>query len=362
VKRLALLLLFACLCLAAAESRAFADGKGSAGFNFLKVGAGARQMSMANTAIALDGDVNSGSYNPSTLADLAQQEVGFLHTQYLEDINYQYTAYAYPHSSLGTFGLAMHRVTYGSIQGYDPQNRKTSTLNASDTALGLTYARTIRQGLNLGLTGRYIKEDLSVATAQGFGMDIGTLYRPSGNSWWSKLGFGAAMRNLGTKPAFVRESTSLPLQYDFGISYVDWGGRLAGTFEAHKPKDSKMGYNLGFEVTTRRFLSIRAGYRTDKDIGPNFTAGFGLLFWNESLRFDYAFVPYENLGNVHRFGVIYRFGGIVKKHYKNGIRLMRAGKFAEAILEFDKVLQTDANHYMAARYMKLCVDQLKKEE
>ena len=42
--------------------------------------------------------------------------------------------------------------------------------------------------------------------------------------------------------------------------------------------------------------------------------------------------------------------------------LKRAGKFAEAILEIDKVLQQDPNHYLAARYMKLCAEQIKKAE
>ena len=340
---------------------ASADGKGSTGFNFLKIGAGARQMAMANTAVAVDGDVNSGAYNPASLADLAQQELGFLHTQYLEGIQYQYAAYAHPYS-IGTFGLALHRVAYGDIQGYDAQNRKGSNINASDTAIGLTYAKAVTRGLNLGLTGRYLKQDLGVAAAQGYSGDAGAVYRLPGNDWWSKLAAGAAVRNLGTKPVFIREATALPLQYDLGIAYVDWGGRLIGTFEVHKPKDQKLTYSAGAEVTTRRFLSIRAGYQADKDIGPNFTAGFGLLFWNETLRFDYAFVPYENFGNVHRFGIVYRFGGIVKKYYRTGVRLMRAGKYAEAILEFDKVLQQEPTHYMAARYMKMCAEQIKKEE
>ena len=344
-----------------AWGRALADGKGSTGFNYLKIGAGARQMAMADCSVAVDGDVNSAAYNPASLADLAQQELGFLHTQYLEGIQYQYAAYAYPHYAAGTFGLAMHRVSYDDIQGYDAQNRKTSSLNASDTAVGLTYAKTVIEGLNLGLTGRYLKEDLGIAAAQGYSADAGAVYRLPGKSWWSKLAAGAAMRNLGTKPAFINEATALPLQYDLGVAYVDWGGRLIGTFEAHKPKDQKLGYSMGAEVTTRRFLSIRAGYKTDKDIGPNFTAGFGLLFWNESLRFDYAFVPYEDFGNVHRFGIVYRFGGIVIKHFRGGVKLMREGKFAEAILEFDKVLQKEPNHYMASRYMKLCAEKIKEE-
>src|SRR3989338_3306723 len=129
-------ILFYFLLLASSFSLAHAAGKGSTGFNFLKVGAGARQMAMANCAVSVDGDVNSASYNPATLADVAQQEVGFLHTQFLEDIQYQYMGYAYPHSRLGTFGITFNNVTYGDIQGYDSTNRKTGTIKASDMALG----------------------------------------------------------------------------------------------------------------------------------------------------------------------------------------------------------------------------------
>ena len=343
-------------------NRLYADGKGSTSFNFLKVGVGSRQMGMANCAVALDGDVNSSAYNPATLADVAQQEVGFLHTQFLDGIQYQYAAYAYPHSRLGTFGLSFNYVTFGAIQGYDTSNRKTTTINASDMAVGFTYAKAIFQGFHLGFTSRLIKEDLYAASGQAYGFDLGALYRPSGSDWWSKLAAGLGVRNLGTKVTFIREAAPLPTQYDVGISYTDWGGRLVGTIEAHKPIDAKAYYSLGAEVTTRRFLSLRTGFRTDKDLGPNFSAGFGLLFWNESLKFDYAFVPFETFGNVHRFGLIYRFGGIAMRHYKAGVRLMRASKYAEAILEFDKVLQQDPSHYMAARYMKMCAEQLKKGE
>ncbi len=339
-----------------------ADGKGSTGFNFLKIGVGARQMAMSNCAVAVDGDVNSASYNPATLADVAQQEIGFLHTQYLEEIKYQYAGYVYPHSKYGAFGLTYHNVSYGDIQGYDRNNKRTSMLSPSDTAFGVTYAKTIRQNLQFGITSRYLREDLVAASASAYSFDLGGLYRLPGTQWWSKVAAGAAIRNMGTKATFITEATSLPLEYDLGLSYTDWGGRLVGTFEMRKPTDGNLGFAMGGEVTTRRFLALRAGYRSDKDIAPNFTMGFGLLFWNESLKFDYAFVPYENLTSVHRFGVTYRFGGIAKRHYKEGIRLMRAGRFADAILEFDKVLQQDPNHYMAARYMKLCSDQLKKEE
>jgi len=340
----------------------FADGKGTTGFNFLKIGVGARQMAMGNSGVAVDGDVNSAYYNPAGLADVAQQEVGFLHTIFLQDIQYQYAAYAYPHSKLGTFGVSLNHVSYGDIQGYDRLNQKTGVLNPSDTAIGLTYSRAVRQGLQFGVSTRYIKEDLAAAQASAYVFDLGALYRMPGTQWYSKLGAGLALRNLGPQPTFITETTSLPAEYDMGISYTDWGGRLVGTVEAHKANDTPMAYTLGFEVTTRRFLSLRAGYRTDKDINPNFSAGFGFLFWNEALKFDYAFVPYETFNSVHRFGFTYRFGGIAKRHYRNGIRLMRANKFAEAILEFDKVLQQDPNHYMAARYMKLCAEQLKKEE
>jgi tetratricopeptide (TPR) repeat protein len=285
-----------------------------------------------------------------------------MHTQWLEEITYQYASYVYPTSRLGNFGFSLNYVNFGEIQGYDRSNNKTSNPKASDTAFGFTYAKSFRRGLSLGFTSRLIREDLSAASAQTYTLDLGTLYRFPGDQWWSNLSAGLAVRNLGSKPAFISEATPLPLQTDAGLSYTHWNGLVIATIEAHKAQDQNLFYSCGLEATAKRLLSLRAGYRTEKDIRSGLSAGMGVQLMEDSLSFDYAFVPFEDFGNVHRIGLIYRFGGIARSAFRHGLKLMKAGRYAEAILEFDKALAQNPDDRFAARYMRKCRARLKREE
>jgi hypothetical protein len=77
-----------------------------------------------------------------------------------------------------------------------------------------------------------------------------------------------------------------------------------------KRVDTKGELDVGAEVTPRRYISLRMGYRyamTNPDQGglSNFSAGLGLRF--KQMSFDYAFIPMGDLGITHHISVNYRF-------------------------------------------------------
>ena len=77
-----------------------------------------------------------------------------------------------------------------------------------------------------------------------------------------------------------------------------------------KRQDTEGEIDVGAEVTPRRFLSMRVGYRyalTRPDLGglSDFSAGFGLRFKQMSL--DYAFIPLGDLGLTHHLSFNLRF-------------------------------------------------------
>ena len=77
-----------------------------------------------------------------------------------------------------------------------------------------------------------------------------------------------------------------------------------------KRVDTKGEADVGAEVTPRRFVSLRVGYRyalTSPDLGglSNFSAGIGVRF--TQMSFDYAYIPLGDLGTTHRISVNYRF-------------------------------------------------------
>lgn len=61
----------------------------------------------------------------------------------------------------------------------------------------------------------------------------------------------------------------------------------------------------GWEYVAFKMLALRAGYNGRNETDSGITAGGGIQFNNLSI--DYAFVPYGDLGNAHRFSVSARF-------------------------------------------------------
>src|SRR5438309_11866769 len=82
---------------------AAASDAGTTAANFLKLGIGPRAIAMGEAQVGLADDVYAAYWNPAGLAQLQSPEAGFVHTEYVQDINEQYAAYAHPHPTLGTF-------------------------------------------------------------------------------------------------------------------------------------------------------------------------------------------------------------------------------------------------------------------
>jgi tetratricopeptide (TPR) repeat protein len=64
------------------------------------------------------------------------------------------------------------------------------------------------------------------------------------------------------------------------------------------------------EYIAFNLLALRAGYRTNQDMGSGLRAGIGFVFSVVSI--DYALSPFDELGNMHRLGISVKFGA---RHY-----------------------------------------------
>ncbi|MBI4777661.1 hypothetical protein HY792_01870 [Candidatus Desantisbacteria bacterium] len=62
---------------------------------------------------------------------------------------------------------------------------------------------------------------------------------------------------------------------------------------------------LGTEYCLIPNLAIRAGYNSGADEGAGITFGIGYKF--HALQLDYAYVPYEDLGKTHQYGLLVGF-------------------------------------------------------
>lgn len=74
--------------------------------------------------------------------------------------------------------------------------------------------------------------------------------------------------------------------------------------EIEAPNDNETRLAVGGEYNWRNFLYGRAGYRTGLEYED---VSFGLGVNYLELIFDYAYVPYSDLGSSHRFSFIHAF-------------------------------------------------------
>jgi hypothetical protein len=207
---------------------------GTTSADFLKLGIGPRAVAMGDAQVGLADDVYSTYWNPAGLAQLETPQVGLVQTQYLQDTNEQYAAYAHPTRSLGTFAGSFTYLSVGKFQGYDAAGEPTSEVGANDAAFGLSYAYPLykdhRYGtlLSGGITGKWIQERLDTVSAKAYAADVGLLFQP-GKKWGPFLNgwrAGLALRNVGTPMKFDEESFPLPRSLTGGLSYVVCAGKV----------------------------------------------------------------------------------------------------------------------------------------
>ncbi len=222
-----------------------------------------------------------------------------MHNRWFQDINYEYfgVGRSFGSHSLGV-NLALN--TVGDILYYEdrPTVQPLGTFSSHDFFLGLTYARTLQEGLDLGITWRWVYEKIYTNTAKGWAVDLGGIYRFT--DW---LSLGATLQNLGPKLKFISQSFPLPTTFRAGISLSSPHLSPSPIFalDLVKPRDNGLALHLGAEYTLLNALSLRAGYQTGYD-EKSFSTGFGIKYRNYGI--DYAWVPYgSDLGNTHRFSL-----------------------------------------------------------
>jgi len=292
-------------------SLVFSQAKvGTTGVNFLELGVSARAMGMAEAFTATVTDASAVYYNPAGLTYVYGRQAIFTHIDMPAGINYEFFALAYPMESVGgVVGIGVSALNTGDILRTDysypmgvSQDGSAQFFSAGDLAVSLSYGRFLTDKFSLGITVKYIQEDLELDKASGWSADVGTCY----NSGYRNFKIGMMISNFGPDMKFIEEEFPLPMNFKFGasIDVVDSDNHLvvlAG--EGTHPADNEEKYNVGMEYWFQDKFSLRLGERFNYD-SDGFTAGGGLVLpiGNEvDLSVDYAYQDFGYLNEVHRF-------------------------------------------------------------
>lgn len=303
---------------------------GTAGAQFLQIPVGARETAMGGAVIANVRDASAMFWNPAGITHVGSNSLFFAYTSWWATISISSAAYALSIPEIGTIGL------FGTVLTMEPMEVTTElepegngqTFDARDLMLGVGFARKLTEDFSVGLSVKYVRQDIWNEASSGIAFDVGTQFRLG----WKDLTLAMSMTNFGgdmryegedlrvkvdqssaisnnrLSPAdLATDDYPLPLHFQVGLSLtvveienVSW---LVAVDVTH-PNDNNERVNLGTEITLVEYVQLRAGYRIAYDIeSATFGAGLRVPLGSARVRFDYAYALYDLLPDIHRIAV-----------------------------------------------------------
>ncbi len=280
-------------------SSAFSQA-GSAGFQILRLGYSARDLSLASSSDAITAEPIAVFTNPAGLA-AAPDESGIglnfilTHRTYVagSSVDLFGTRFEGGGFSFGTSLLlsSVPDIEVRTVPG-DPQ----STFSAKD----FVFAAGIAHGFdkfNLGVSAMYLYEKLFVYQSNGLAFNAGLTYSPGRD-----VELGLSTGNLGSSSAMISERIVLPIYARAGARFtksLDDNFTAAGYAGVVTFKSGGISPSIAAELNFRNLLDLRAGYASGNDL-TGFSFGAGISY--DFLRFDYSYVPMKlDFGNSQTF-------------------------------------------------------------
>jgi len=331
------LLLTIALALLLAQSSALAVNSkaGTYAYSFLKIPVGAKAPAMGGAYTGLSDDESALYYNPAGITQIAGSAVSASYNNYLTDIQGGFLSYITSWGDRGKIGFAFNYLNFGDISKTDSTGSVIGDFGGGDLSVSITaamrwpsesddtydepeefvngyYGRKYWSGLSVGLTAKFVYESIDDYSSDALAVDMGMVYGLKDN----RTRMGVSLSNLGfqMKSMSSGHKDSMPAVLRAGFGHQLKAAPFVMSADVVKPFDNDPYVAAGMNFTRLYPLEIRAGYSTlgqdfktesSKDNWAGLSFGIGLKL--SKLVFDYAFVPFADLGNSHRIGISSRW-------------------------------------------------------
>jgi hypothetical protein len=286
-----------------------ASNIGTAGAEFLQLGAGARAMALGGAYSALADDATALYWNPAGLARIPQGylDATLMHAPYIASSYYDYAAVAQNLRSGGAVGASFQYFTIGSVDQTDMTGDVQGTITPYDMAATIGYAHEYH-GFMFGIAGKYISSKIAT-TAKTQAADLGVLSPAFFND---RLRLALVAQNLGGQLRFDQVGENLPEALKAGGAWrfnKDWTAAADLGLPSNNIPYASLGVERNWRVFKNFSFAGRVGFNSQTLSGLNgFTAvtmGAGLS--SRDFGLDYAFLPMGSLGVTQRISLSYKF-------------------------------------------------------
>ena len=282
-----------------------------AGFEVL--GKGPRPAAMGGAFTALANDPNAMWFNPAGLAQLQQRQAVVMYARLLPGLNFDklhnfLIGYVQPVGALGNLGVGWCGLQADVY---------------SENMFSVAYARSWKDRLLLGITGKWLQWSAEPATdpetgktdqdfsKSSIGLDVGAIFEIGKFFDYATLRVGVAAQNLN-EPNISKsgaEAGKMPRTLKVGL-LVDTETYLVEADVLHQGDQTKV--LMGFELKVASYYDFRFRGGTTQLTGDyeggEFSGGFG--FTVKGIAIDYAFLystQIKRVGGSHKFSLGYKF-------------------------------------------------------
>src|SRR3990172_6005174 len=296
----------------------------TAGAQELLIPVGARGLAFNGAYLSGLKGVEAIFYNPAGLAaSNLSSEAMFSYMNYIADIGVSYAAIGTQFEGFGSLGLSIKSIDFGDILQTTTQNPygTGSTFSPTFVTVGITYANSLTDRIQVGVTGNLISENIISTSATGIAFNVGVQY--SNVVDISGLNFGVVLKNFGGQitfdgPDLLRQADAintlrgqqfykidgakfeLPSQVQLGISYKknineDYRFLVIGSFDNNNFSNND--YKIAGEFAFQETFFLRGGYsymaspsgqEEEQLFGSTFGAGFNVNTGID-ITVDYAY-------------------------------------------------------------------------
>jgi hypothetical protein len=302
---------------------------------FLNIETCARGSGMGSAFVSVADDISSLYWNPAGIARIHQTEATFSNTRWIADVMNNYAAVAVP-LPVGVVGvnatfLSMNEMDVTTVTAPEGTGEKFSM---GSFAIGLTFARQLTDRFSIGFNAKFIQEHIYHSTAQGFAIDVGTMF----DTQFQGLKIGMSISNYGTKMQLggrdmllqadidaikhgnneninanlQTDAYDLPLLFRFGLS-MDvlkglYNSNLILSADALHPNDNVESVNLGAEYAYGKTVFLRCGYQSlfERKSEEGLCLGGGIVckvFGQTTLHLDYAWGDFGVLNDTQKLSI-----------------------------------------------------------